>query len=381
VFLEFLGRPASPEDVRTWLGTGSLRSFLDGVLASEEYAARKAAREARADETFLNCWTPGLAPFTRPVGSMSPDGVAIVGRQGHLFLHGGSNRNLAMYRGEVEMARDWLEQWRRLVAERLRHADATGISLCCLVVPDKLAVYGDLFPEQLDSGAPRPVTRLIEDGSLPILYPCEALRDARAGEDTYMRTDSHLTPHGNRLLAEATIQALGGHGSLLDDVPRDQAPHLASGDLGQHFTPPLVEVAQHLAASSRATLVSDNWKEVASAGGHIGTRRVFRREDAPDQRTVVVFGDSYGFGDEAYPGLSWYLAQAFREVHFTWVPFGWDPDFLDRVGAALAICQTAERFIPRVPRPRVDVQTLADEGARGKRALGLERIFGDVPVA
>ncbi|MCU1489208.1 MAG: hypothetical protein JWM85_613 [Acidimicrobiaceae bacterium] len=378
VFLEFLGRPASPEDVRIWMAGGSLRAFVDGVLASEEYASRRAARAAGAGETFLNCWIPGLERFSRPVGSMSPDGVAIVGGDGHLFLHGGSNHNLAMYRGEVAMASDWLERWRVLGAERLGHAQAAGISLCCLVVPDKLGVYGDLFPNDLDSGATRPLMRLLEDGSFPLLYPCEPLRDARALEDTYMVTDSHLTPHGNRLLAEATLTALGASRSLLDDVPREQQSFLACGDLGQHFRPPIVEVSQRLLASSAATIASDNWPEVLAARGHIGTLRVFRYEDAPDQRTVVVFGDSYGFGDEAYPGLSWYLAQAFREVHFAWVPFGWDPDYLDRVGAGLAICQTAERFIPRVPRSRVDVEMLAEEVARGKGALGLERIFGDV---
>jgi hypothetical protein len=104
---------------------------------------------------------------------------------------------------------------------------------------------------------------------------------------------------------------------------------------------------------------------------------VFGREDAPDARTVVVFGDSYAFGDDAYPGLSWFLAQAFREVHFVWVPFGWDPDYLDRVGAELVVCQTAERFIARVPRLRVDVESLAREVTERGAALGLERIFGD----
>ncbi|MEA2201816.1 MAG: hypothetical protein QOI89_2412 [Solirubrobacteraceae bacterium] len=380
VFAEFLGRPASPEDVRIWMAGGSLRALLDGVLGSEEYASRLAARDMGAGESFMNCWIPGLERFSRPVGSISPDGVAIVGRHGHLFLYGGSNDNLAMYRGQVAMASDWLEQWRVLGAERLNHAVAAGISLCCLVVPDKLAVYADLFPADLDSGAPRPVMRLIEDGPFPLLYPHEVLCEARAVEDTYMLTDSHLTPHGNRLLAEATITALGAPPSLLDGVPHDQQPRLSSGDLGVHFTPPLVEVSQHLSASSAATIVSDNWHEVISAGGHIGTRRVMRREDAPDQRTVVIFGDSYGFGDEAYPGLAWFLAQAFREVHFAWVPFGWDPQYVDRVGAELVVCQTAERFIPRVPHRRVDVSGLADDVAHGSQALGLERIFGDVQV-
>lgn len=385
IFLEFLGRRASAKDVDVWMGIGSLRALVDGVLASEEYAARAAKRaaseEARGEGPFVNCWVAGLERFARPVGTISADGVAIVGRRGHLFLYGGSNNNLAMYRGEIGMAPDWSEQWRELIDDRLSSARAAHRALCCLVVPDKLAVYADLFPQDLETGGPRPVIRLIEQAALPLLYPCNALRDARAEGDTYMMTDSHLTVEGNRLLAQATIEALGARPELLDEIPVAQLQQFASGDLGQHFAPPIMEVHQHLAAASASTIVFDNWPAVSRAGGHIGTLRIFRRDDAPDARTVVVFGDSYGFGDEAYPGLSWFLAQVFREVHFVWVPFGWDPDYLDRVGAELVVCQTAERFIARVPRRRVDVQSLAQEISSRGGTLGLERVFGDVVVS
>jgi len=367
------------------MGVGSLRALVDGVLASEEYAARAAKRAASKDAAsegpFLNCWVADLERFARPVGTISADGVAIVGRRGHLFLYGGSNNNLAMYRGEIGMAPDWSAQWRELVDERLTDARAADRSMCCLVVPDKLAVYADLFPQDLETGGPRPVIRLIEHVALPLLYPRDLLRDARAEGDTYMMTDSHLTVNGNRLLAQATVEALGARSDLLDEIPVAQLQQFASGDLGQHFAPPIMEVRQHLAAASASTIVFDNWPAVSRAGGHIGTLRIFRRDDAPDPRTVVVFGDSYGFGDETYPGLSWFLAQVFREVHFVWVPFGWDPDYLDRVGAELVVCQTAERFIARVPRRCVDVQSFTQEiGDRGG-ALGLDRVFGDIVVS
>jgi alginate O-acetyltransferase complex protein AlgJ len=381
VFLEFLGRAASPQDVAVWMDVGSLRALIDGVLASEEYTARLAKRTADKGleaGLFVNCWTQELAPFYWPPGTVSADGVAVVGARGHLFLYGGSNDNLAMYRGEIAMAPDWIEQWKRLVAERLAHARATDRSLCCLVVPDKLAVYSDLFPQVLETGGPRPVMRLLEEGALPIVYPHDVLRRGRSGRETYMVTDSHLTAYGNRLLAEATIDALGVSGALLAGIAESVQGEVLSGDLGQHFAPPIVEVGERLPDPSAASIVFDNWPEIAAAGGHIGTLRIFRRDDAPDPRTVVVFGDSYGFGDEAYPGLSWFLAQAFREVHFVWVPFGWDPGYLDRVGAELVVCQTAERFIARVPRARVDVRELVRDGVGPGGALGLERVFGDV---
>jgi alginate O-acetyltransferase complex protein AlgJ len=378
MFLEFLGRRPSRGEVVAWMGVGSLRALVDGVISSDEYTARVAARtRTSSDGPLLNCWIPGLERFSRAVGSISPDGVAIVGGEGHLFLCGGSNNNLAMYRGEIDMASDWAARWRELVDRRFADARAAGRALCCLVVPDKLSVYADLFPQDLEPGAPRPVIRLLEETSLPLLYPRGSLRDAREQGDTYMMTDSHLTARGNRLLAQATITSLGAPSQLLDHVSSAQEQQLMSGDLGQHFTPHIVEVGQRLSAGSASTIVFDNWPEVLRQGGHIGTRRVFRREDAPDSRTVVVFGDSYAFGDDAYPGLSWFLAQAFREVHFVWVPFGWDAGYLDRVGAELVVCQTAERFIARVPRPSVDVESLAREVTERGAAHGLERVFGD----
>lgn len=382
VFLEFLGRRASPGDVAIWMGVGSLRAFIDGVLTSEEYASRVAERAAVQDVPdygpYLNCWVPGLEQFARPVGTLSPDGVAIVGRDGHLFLYGGSNDNLAMYRGEIPMAGDWTVQWRDLVDERSQFASERGLGLACLVVPDKLAVYEDHFPQDLSSGPPRPVMRLIHDAGLPLLYPIDVLRDAREGGDTYLRTDSHLTARGNRLLAEAAIEGLGASSRLLDGVGIEARVRLASGDLGQHFRPPIVEAGSHLVEGSRAAIVTDNWGEVSAVGGHIGTLRVFRYDDAQDGRTVVVFGDSYGFGDAAYQGLSWFLAQAFREVHFVWTPFGWDPGYVERAGAELVVCQTAERFIARVPRRQIDVQSLARETIGRRSGIGLEQIFADV---
>jgi alginate O-acetyltransferase complex protein AlgJ len=381
VFREFLGRAATAGDVAVWMQVGSLRTFLDGVLASEEYARRVATRvaseQSQSRAPFLNCWIAGWERFARPPGDLSSDGVVIVGTSGHLFIHGGSNHNLAAQRGEVDMAPDWLEEWRGIVTGRLDHAQRAGQRLVCLVVPEKLAVYADHFPENLTPNHPRPVLRLLDEGLLPLVYPLEALRDARTDGDTYLLTDSHLTLRGNLILAEATIKELGVPPALLHDTEDASRPHLGAGDLGRHFNPPIVEVMTSMTGASRATVVSDNWAEVSRVGGHIGTIRVFRREDARDGRTVVVFGDSYGFGDDAYQGLSWFLAQVFREVHFVWAPFGWDPDYLDSVGAELVVCQTAERFVGRIPRLRVDARSLAQDTIRQRRALTDEYIFED----
>lgn len=359
--------------------TGSVRTFLDGVLSSDEYVERLAKRQhgsqAGIEGPFLNCWVDGWEHFARPVGSLSSDGVAIVGRQGHLFIYGGANNNLAAYKGEITLAEDWMESWQDLLKERYDYAHKTGRRLACVVVPEKLAVYGDFFPGDLEPRSLRPALMLRKRAQLPLVYPQEELRGARHAGDTFLRTDSHLTLRGNLLLASATIKALGVDTSLLTSVQACPSTYLAAGDLGQHFDPPVVEVMKSIGRASQATLVSDNWAEVAEVGGHIGVRRVFRYDDAPEKRTVVVFGDSYSFGDEAYQGLSWFLAQIFSEMHFLWVPFGWDPGYLDGVGADLVVCQTAERFLGRVPNRRVDVLSLAQETISRRRPHMEETIF------
>ena len=197
----------------------------------------------------------------------------------------------------------------------------------------------------------------------------------REDGDTYLFTDSHLTLRGNLQLAVATMRALGVSTAM--DAKSTSQEFVYAGDLGRHFNPPIVEIRRMAASPSQATIIFDNSADISSVGAHVGTRRVFRNDHAPDERTVVVFGDSYSFGDDGYHGLSWFLAQAFREVHFVWVPFGWDPDYLDSVDADLVVCQTAERFVVRVPRARVDVRAMAEETINQRVALTAERIFSD----
>ncbi len=346
-------------------------------MASAEYRQRLATREAgeQPDGPFLNCWIAGYwERFARPSGDVSPDGLAIVGRAGHLFIYGGTNDNVTAQRGEMQMPASWAEEWRALVTERRAEARRAGRKLVCVIVPEKIAVYDDYFPLDLTSANLRPVLRLLDDGGLPLVYPIDALRAARKDGDTYLLTDSHLTLRGNAQLAVATLEALGVSAST--DAESTTQEFVYAGDLGRHFNPPIVEIRK-VVKPSEATIVFDNSAYLVSVGAHLGTIRVFRNDRAQDKRTVVVFGDSYSFGEDGYPGLSWFLARAFREVHFVWVPFGWDPDYLDSANADLVVCQMAERFVVRVPRIKVDVRSMAEETINQRVARTGEHIFSD----
>lgn len=377
VYRQVLERTPSEEETQAQLaGMPNLDALLRVALDSEEYAERLRRRGLNAanSPTVVNIFHPDLAEWGIKPGTRSADEIAIVGREGWLFLCGGTNANLGQYVGAVQMKPGWLEEWRAVVRRRDADLRDLGVASALLVVPDKLAVYEEHYPEDLTRQGPRPIERLLAVGDQPIVYPLAELRAAAAsGEEVYMRTDTHLTFRGNELLFSSVLDRLE-----VEDPPDFAALPLRSypvaGDLGVKFDPQIVSIVSEPGSLHQARIVEDNREEIAAVDGHIGTRRVFRNEQAPDPRVAVVFGDSFGFGAPNYQGLSWFLAQAFREVHFVWVPFGWDADYVRRLGAEAVLVQGAERFVARVPHVNVDASGLADETLRRKRPVGVEGV-------
>ena len=373
IYREHLGRVPGDDEIALQLrGCRTNADLLAIVHASDEYALRqrRLGEPEVVERPRVNIWHPQLEAWSHPPGTVSADGIAIVGHEGWLFIKSGTNSTLVQHRGENPPSAAWLGAWMDALAVRRREADELGIDLACLVVPDKLAIYEDRFPEPIEPLGPRPALRLLERAGEALLYPLEELRAARAAGEVALRTDTHLTVRGNRVLAAATMRGLGLAPPAEPDLPlREQ---VASGDLGQHFAPRIVEVSSVLAGLGGAQIVADNRDEIGALDAHVGTRRVLRNPSAPDPRVAVLIGDSYGFPSPYYQGLGWWLAQTFAELHFLWVPFGWDPSYLRDVGAGVAVVQTAERFVGRVPLDRVDARALARETIDSGRPAGLD---------
>lgn len=375
VYREVLGRTPREDEVEHQLATiPSLDALLRVALDSEEYAEKQRETARAALPAVVNVFHPDLAAWGVPPGTRSEDGVAIMGHEGWLFLCGGSNANLGQYVGAVAMELGWLDEWHAVFERRAVELHELGVAAATLVVPDKLAVYQEHYPEPLDKVGPRPVERLLAAG-LPIVYPLPELRDAVArGEDSYMRTDTHLTFRGNGLLFDSVVSALEVESApTVAALPLNSYPVV--GDLGSKFTPQLVGIVHEPGSLHRAEIIEDNRGEIEAVGGHIGTRRVFRNEQATDERVAVLFGDSFGFSAPYYQGVSWFMAQVFREVHFVWVPFGWDPAYVREVGAEAVLIQGAERFVARVPHVSTDVSRLAAETLARKAPIEVERVF------
>jgi hypothetical protein len=374
IYREYLERAPIEGEIEIQIAACPTRqALLDLVHASEEYAARRRARgeTATTKHPHVNTWRPEFARWTHPPGTVSADGIAVVGHEGWLFIKTGTNSTLAQHRGENPPPAAWLDAWAAGLEVRRREADALGVTLASLVVPDKLAIHEEQFPEPVAAVGRRPAVRLQERLGNALLYPLAELRAARAHEQVALRTDTHLTVFGNSVLAGAVLTELN-----LREPDPDRLPvlreYLTTGDLGARFEPQIVEVGRIVGDLGSAELVSDNREAIGAVNGHVGTRRVLRNKRAPDSRIAVLFGDSYGFPAAHYQGLGWWLAQVFRELHFLWVPFGWDPTYIRDVGASVAVVQTAERFVGRVPHDRVDIRALARMTIESGQPAGLD---------
>ncbi len=376
VYETVLGRQPSPQEIaHQQANAASLRDLLAAVAASDEGQARAAAIAHAAGQApaattpapkpanVVNVHSEALEPFGFAPGTWSADGVAVTGRHGWVFLGGGTNTILDQYRGAFALPEDFDERWAQAMEARRRGAEQLGAAFAAVIVPDKLGVIAAEFPDPLPRMAQAPAAVLAARPELGLLYPVAELAAVPGG--AYLRTDTHLTHAGNAALARAVGTALG---VTIEHTPAPERikRYVTSGDLGSRYAPPIVEVVAAPNDYGDATVSESNREEIAAVGAHVGTRQVLRNERAADHRTAVIFGDSYALAATHYQGLAWFLAQTFREVHFLWVPFGWDPDYAAAAGADVVICQGAERFAIRPPERQVDVRALAAE-ALGRR--------------
>jgi hypothetical protein len=90
--------------------------------------------------------------------------------------------------------------------------------------------------------------------------------------------------------------------------------------------------------------VSDDNRLLERTGRHTGSTYTVSNPNAPDGRSVLVFGDSYAFDK----GLTGALSAVFASVTFVWsAPVLWD--LVDARKPDLVIWECVERFLNKNP--------------------------------
>jgi alginate O-acetyltransferase complex protein AlgJ len=291
-----------------------------------------------------------------------PQSDVHIGRDGWLFLVGGRNRAVNLYRRNPLM---WwrLRRWRRRIEERAARCNRLGIVFVQTVAPEKLTILSHYTAERLVDIALSPALRLAAlmaqspAGShyVDLVVP---LRAAAEHEEVYLRTDSHWNYRGCVIAYRRICAALGA-------APREDLAerpfHILeqARDLGNKLTPQRTEPfrAYAIMQDSRRTFVNALVTAFNNGGGKgpvTATQAIYENASPQaDPRRVLIFGDSYAHFDPVQ--LTAMFAETFAQVHFVWST-SVDWRFVEEVRPDILICELAERYLRVVATDRFDLR-------------------------
>lgn len=293
-----------------------------------------------------------IAPqdLTVQLGMLNIDKSVIVGKEGHLFLYGGTNELKKQY--DCKPSQTTVDRWTNLISNRAARSKELGAKYLQVFIPEKQSVSPELFPDSITT--PTPLLQIIQNherSSKHILDAHNVLRTLFTinGLHPFRKTDSHLSFHGALSLANALHQEISGKDIAMDQ-PR-MFHEYASGDLGKKFG--FGNVLEKLNSPDESSWDFAKNKpniirRVDPQQGHTGTMRAWKQEKPLLDKTVLVFGNSMFERGINPSGLSWWMSHIFREFIFFWSA-SMDDKLIALHRPDIVICQTVERFMPSVP--------------------------------
>lgn len=280
--------------------------------------------------------------------SESNDKSISMGKNGFLFLKSGTNNAAEIY---LDSHKVDIQAWTKIIESRSQFCAKQGVQFLQIMIPEKSSVLFEYCPfsSQNGSKAYTSLTNSLKSLNIPHLDLLQALTFHLQSKPTFLITDSHLSTFGAAICTKEILNALN-----CPEILAEKTYQLIerTGDLGARYF--LSDNKEELEERIIEFKVKDkpmNPKVIDSHDpehGHIGIKRVFLNENAPIQKRVVCFGNSFFERGGASSGLSWWLARHFAEFHFIWSPL-LDKEYINDTKPHIVLCQTIERFLVRTP--------------------------------
>lgn len=313
-----------------------------------------------------------LSEVSVPVGLMSRDGAAIVGRQGFLFAYR-EHDMIGQYRADSgpsgAVQRD-AAKWFALFRARKAALAERQIAYVQTIMPDKATALAKLAPAGLGPITPRlgVLEAMIDairerEGDAALSWYRSLVAPLRSGHAAglapYLRFDTHLSAAGTQLVFHQLIQKMSAlmpaHASAFTVISghcaqinpgRDGEPF--AGNLGAQFDFPLYECdsVQNLGGLKDLLVGKPAFARFPKQGA-IGTRLMWSNPKAPSALRVMVFGSSFFGTGSNLRSLSWWFKTMFAEFHFIWDD-AVDLAYVDQHRPDVVICQGVESRLPAV---------------------------------
>ncbi len=269
----------------------------------------------------------------RPAAETSKEEVAI-GKNDFLFLVGGNQRVLAFVSGQVSFSYTARKIFYDNVRARGGYCRDHKISYCHVVFPDKHSVMPEKFPFEIKV----PIGRLTyEFCKGEFIYPVAEL--AALGESAYLKTDTHMTVHGQMEMVRQCILGLKLGAEFFEDK-RSAITALwyeqdnFCGDLGQKLDQKPTERRLRSRKPDGVAFFCNN--PVGNVGAiHVAINRKAKHK-------LLIFGDSFSIDCLYAFGL------LFREVIIVRSPY-FHRDIVKLFGPTHLITSNAERYLINMP--------------------------------
>jgi hypothetical protein len=318
--------------------------ILDYIL--KNFDIEKLRRRLIRSEKFRD-GEPMPSKFDLEVGCISFDGSTIVGKNGNLFLHSGTNMLIGLYELGIEESRRIAEKWLEIIQIRKQKCDQIGVKFFQIIIPEKTSILCDLYPRLICEKTP--FLKILEElilkhGASRYSMSLHNLFFNHANKyKLFRKIDSHLSIQGCDITSEFLIKLFGDNRKF-----NFHHSHLYQfqGDLASRF----IGLIEFMYGPSPHTCES-NMKCIKSfdpPNGHQGITRVFKNNEAPIKKKIIIFGNSFMGKAEEPHELSWWFARAYRDFHFVWsneVDF----DYINFEKPDLVVAQNIERFLPVIP--------------------------------
>lgn len=285
------------------------------------------------------------------IGLISEDRSAIAGKGNWCYIYEGSNNYRKGYLDEGLSS--LADEWASIFENRQRICDRLGLKFLQIIIPNKLSVIPEFFPEILNNNISFILQAILKKTiNANIFIPLLELSSDAIRESVFRRNDSHLTVAGNALLTDSIMDKMGVSPFEISQIATKVITH--SGDLGIKFESIITEQVS-APLWNQGLFAKSNWDKVVdyNPGNLNGIRQVIINNGAPIKNKIVVFGNSF-FERVPSWGLSPYFAAIFSEFHFIWSP-GMDAKYIKEGDFDYVICQTCERFLNKLTPLNGDV--------------------------
>lgn len=292
----------------------------------------------------------GVTEVQMQVGLLSYDRTASVGKNGILFLEGGSNSVRDLYK--VEECTIIRDGWIKLIQERYDAVSRLGSQFFQVIVPEKQSILVNENPSGVRGETP--LLRELGDyckGFDFYIDVVDVFRNIYKNENKipFLKTDSHISFYGVQALFESICSRMLRKEITLESSKLEKRT-VISGDLANRFGYGyLVEEVDYPAdswgfGSTSVRLI----KKIDPPSGHYGSLRIWENDAPRDFRTVLVFGSSTSERGENPLRLLWWMSRFFKKTIFVWSSTV-DLEIIRRECPDFVIAQTVERFLRVVP--------------------------------